>query len=227
MAIRGPAFRAFCLDRRAEIEAIVSTRNTQTNEVGRCAAIVPALELVHRDTAQPLSLLEVGASAGLNLEFDRYASRYSAPSWALPPWPAFVAAARRSGPVDSPVVIGSRVVGDRAVPLPADRRRRDTARSPTGPASTSASGDVTDPEARSAGSRPASFPTGSTDSPGSGPPSALCAEAPPRIEAGATPSPIWPGVAATITGDGPLVVFHKLGADLCGGQGAALRRQMR
>ncbi|MEJ7585877.1 MAG: DUF2332 family protein, partial [Acidimicrobiales bacterium] len=75
-----PAFRAFCLDRRAELEAVIATRNTQTNEVGRSAALAPALELVHRATGRPLSLLEVGASAGLNLCLDRYRIEYGAPT---------------------------------------------------------------------------------------------------------------------------------------------------
>ena len=45
----------------------------QTNEVRRSAALLPAAALVQKLTGLPLSLLEMGASAGLNLHFDRYA----------------------------------------------------------------------------------------------------------------------------------------------------------
>ena len=47
-------------------------RPPQTNEVGRAAALVCGLLTVARETRLPLRLLEVGASAGLNLRFDRY-----------------------------------------------------------------------------------------------------------------------------------------------------------
>ena len=44
----------------------MKTRRTQTNEVGRCAAILPALPRGR------LALLEVGASAGLCLLMDEF-----------------------------------------------------------------------------------------------------------------------------------------------------------
>jgi Uncharacterized protein conserved in bacteria (DUF2332) len=65
-------FRTWCLDRRPEIENLVAARFTQTNEVGRCAALLPTLSTVAQLTGLPLALLEVGASAGLNLLLDRY-----------------------------------------------------------------------------------------------------------------------------------------------------------
>jgi len=66
------AFRAFVLDRASDVLALMQIRRTQTNEVGRCAVLLPALAAL----PQPLALLEVGASAGLCLLFDRYAYEY-------------------------------------------------------------------------------------------------------------------------------------------------------
>ena len=45
----------------------------QTNEVGRSAALVGGFAAVARRTDLPLRVLEVGASAGLNLRFDHFA----------------------------------------------------------------------------------------------------------------------------------------------------------
>lgn len=67
-------FRSLCLDRREQLVSTVATRATQTNEVGRCRFYLPALSRLARETG-PLSLVDVGASAGLNLFVDRF--RYS------------------------------------------------------------------------------------------------------------------------------------------------------
>jgi hypothetical protein len=56
-----------------EIRAIAMARRTQTNEVGRCAALLPVL----CELPQPLALLEVGASAGLCLYPDQYNYQYN------------------------------------------------------------------------------------------------------------------------------------------------------
>ncbi len=47
-------------------------RAVQTNEVGRCAALLLGFLEMARVTDLPLRTLEIGASAGLNLRWDRY-----------------------------------------------------------------------------------------------------------------------------------------------------------
>jgi hypothetical protein len=48
------------------------TRDPQTNEVGRSAALALGLARVGRVTAKPIRLFEIGSSAGLNLRIDSY-----------------------------------------------------------------------------------------------------------------------------------------------------------
>jgi len=56
----------------AELTHVMLARLTQTNEPARCATLLPALARL----PGPLALIEVGASAGLNLLFDRYSYDY-------------------------------------------------------------------------------------------------------------------------------------------------------
>lgn len=100
-SIRG--FRTYCLDHRAAIEELVATRFTQTNEVGRCAALLPCLAAVAAAEHRPLAVIEVGCSAGLNLGFDRYRYAY--------------APGAEVGPPDSAVVLRPELRGD-GVPTP-------------------------------------------------------------------------------------------------------------
>lgn len=69
-----PPFRDFCLQHAPAIQQLLHTRLVQTNEVRRCALTMPALTLA--SAGQPIALIEVGSSAGLNLLFDRYGYRY-------------------------------------------------------------------------------------------------------------------------------------------------------
>lgn len=70
-------FAAFCIAHEAEIVDIISRRATNTNEVGRSALLLPAFDFLARGTGAPLGIVEIGSSAGLNLNFDRYGYRYT------------------------------------------------------------------------------------------------------------------------------------------------------
>ena len=97
------SFRSWCLARRSELEQIAGRRVVQTNEVGRCSALLPCLAAVAETARQPLALVEVGASAGLNLLFDRY--RY------------VFGPGLETGPEDSEVVLRPRLGGEHTPPL--------------------------------------------------------------------------------------------------------------
>jgi hypothetical protein len=69
--------RAALLGDNGTIRDTILSRSTQTNEVGRLATLMPALGLLGNLLEGPLSLLEVGASAGLCLYPDRYDYRWT------------------------------------------------------------------------------------------------------------------------------------------------------
>lgn len=66
----GPHLIDFCTEHYVELVETIRTRLVQTNHVQR--AIGLRLGLTAIPTHQPIHLIEVGASAGLNLRFDRY-----------------------------------------------------------------------------------------------------------------------------------------------------------
>lgn len=68
----GPALVAFCAAYADPLAAIIATRLVQTNVVRRALALRYGLAAIGRQTAGPVHLIEVGASAGLLLRFDRY-----------------------------------------------------------------------------------------------------------------------------------------------------------
>ena len=75
-----PHFRQFLAGNAAWMREEVK-RPCQTNEVGRSAALFGGfLEAAHR-ARKPLRILEIGASAGLNLRWDRYFYASAEGSW--------------------------------------------------------------------------------------------------------------------------------------------------
>jgi hypothetical protein len=71
----GPVLDRFVADHAAVLHRVVTTRTTQTNEIGRCGLLVPVLAGLAAEVG-PLALLDVGSSAGLNLLLDRYEYDY-------------------------------------------------------------------------------------------------------------------------------------------------------
>lgn len=82
-------FREALVDHRTRLSELAAVA-CQTNEVGRCRALIVGFLTIARTTGLPLRLLEVGASGGLNLRWDHF--HY-----------ADEAAGRTWGPHDSPV----------------------------------------------------------------------------------------------------------------------------
>lgn len=71
--------------------------SVQTNEVGRCCALLPGFLEIARTTHLPLRLLEIGCSAGLHLRWDCYRYETARGTW---------------GPANSRVVFDNSFVGD-------------------------------------------------------------------------------------------------------------------
>jgi hypothetical protein len=85
------------------VVAIAVRRRARTNETGRCAVLYPAIaEAARRAGAEAVGLVDVGCSAGLNLNVDRVGITYGN--------------GQSLGDPSSPVQQSASIVGDRPVP---------------------------------------------------------------------------------------------------------------
>jgi hypothetical protein len=85
------------------VVAIAVRRQTRTNETGRCAVLYPAIaEAARRVGANAVGLIDVGRSAGLNLNVDRVGITYSN--------------GQSLGHPSSPVQLSCSIVGGRPIP---------------------------------------------------------------------------------------------------------------
>lgn len=75
-----PVFRETLRQQGEAIRGLLD-KPVQTNEVGRCAALVGGFLLAGRATGLPLRCLELGASAGLNLRWDCYRYEGKGEGW--------------------------------------------------------------------------------------------------------------------------------------------------
>lgn len=101
------AFRA-TVGEHLEVLRELLERPVQTNEIGRCAALLRGFLLVAERIALPLRVLELGASAGLNLRWDHVRYGEGAEGW---------------GPADSLVRLPERQQGLPAVAVRVAERR--------------------------------------------------------------------------------------------------------
>ena len=85
------------------VATIAARRQARTNETGRCAVLYPAIvEAARRVGANAIGLIDVGCSAGLNLNVDRVGITYSN--------------GQSLGDPSSPVQQSSSIVGGRPIP---------------------------------------------------------------------------------------------------------------
>jgi hypothetical protein len=99
----GSLFVEICRSRREDIAKLLGSRHTNTNEVGRSALVAPALAVVASSLGEPLALVDVGCSAGLNLLCDRYRLDYGT--------------AGSTGPADAAVVVQCELAGEGQPPI--------------------------------------------------------------------------------------------------------------
>lgn len=89
---RDPAatFTGFCLDRRTELAGLLRTRLVQTQVVKRAVMLRLGLVQVAARTDEPVTLIEVGSSAGVHLRFDEYGYEVAGRTWGRPGSPVTI-----------------------------------------------------------------------------------------------------------------------------------------
>jgi len=101
-----PVLKDFVNTHRDAVTRLIETRVTNTNEVGRSAALHAGFRALTKQVDAPLSLVEIGPSAGLNMIWDRYGVRFLRDG----------ATAATINP-DAPLVIECELRGDETPPL--------------------------------------------------------------------------------------------------------------
>ena len=91
----GEELVSYCRGHREELLATIGSRATQTNEVARCAYLLPCFCAL--DDGRPLAMIEVGASRGLVLNWDRYRYDYNGRPAGDPASPLEIPCELRSG----------------------------------------------------------------------------------------------------------------------------------
>lgn len=71
-----PLFKDFCMVNTEKIKFMLKNKLVQTNEVRRCAYLYPVFCFIYQQINKPLSLIEIGTSAGLQLLWDQYSYSY-------------------------------------------------------------------------------------------------------------------------------------------------------
>lgn len=93
----------------------------QTNEVRRCGALLPGFLAIARRFGKPLVISEIGASAGLNLFWDRYGYRLGDLGWGEPSSPVQIRPDWSGAPAPiADIAILERAGCDLAPPDPGD-----------------------------------------------------------------------------------------------------------
>ncbi|TQS75390.1 DUF2332 domain-containing protein [Ornithinibacillus gellani] len=71
-----PIFKRYCLERKQAIQELLREKLVQTNEVRRCSYLFPSFCLVQERAKKPITFIELGTSAGLQLLWDQYSYQY-------------------------------------------------------------------------------------------------------------------------------------------------------
>lgn len=71
-----PAFADFCRQYEEDLIPLMRHKLVQTNEIRRCAYLYPVFCLIYEKVRRPVSIIEVGTSAGLQLLWDLYGYQY-------------------------------------------------------------------------------------------------------------------------------------------------------
>jgi hypothetical protein len=116
------AYTEFVLEHEEELVELGRERHTQTNEARRCVALLPAIWAGEHDR---FHLVDVGASAGLNLALDRYHYRWDGIEWGPDSSVLLKTELRGAEPKPRDIEVISRTGLDLKPVDPADRDDRD------------------------------------------------------------------------------------------------------